>query len=137
MLIVGIAKAFDGHSLVVDGNPIRLNGIDAPGLKQLCMTTGGLGWRCGEKALETLSSVVTGRKTVCVVDAPAGHGAAATCSVQQVRDIGKFIVESGFAVPNKSAAGKYTQSARQAAAYRKGIWSGQFNDPAKWRSANP
>lgn len=136
MVLYGSAKAYDGHSMLVDGNPVRLNGIEAPGLKQTCSTAKGTAWKCGQKAYERLSALVGSGKVRCVVDSPAGHGAAVTCSGARTKDIAELLVSEGLAVPNEHSGGKYTAAARSAMAAKRGIWMGPFKDPAKWRIAN-
>ena len=134
MVFYGQARAYDGHSLLLDGNPLRLNGIEAPGLKQLCTTSSGTSWRCGQKAYERLAALVSRGKVKCVVTAPAGHGAAVKCSTVGVRDIGETMLFDGLAVPNRQSDGVYRSAASAAAGYRRGMWTGSFVDPAKWRS---
>lgn len=132
----GVGKAFDGHSLTVGNHPVRLNGIEAPGRKQLCATSSGTSWKCGEKSYERLLELVDGKNVVCTVDSPAGSGAAATCSASRVKDIGRLLAAEGLAITNKHSKGKYQQELRSARSFRKGIWTGSFEDPAKWRIKN-
>jgi endonuclease YncB( thermonuclease family) len=136
MTIYGKAKAYDGHSLLVDGNPVRLNGIEAPGAAQLCTTAQGVSWRCGRKASEKLAALVDGRNVRCVVTSPAGHGAAAICSASQAKDIGAIMVSEGLAVPNRHSAGVYAREMLSASGAKRGMWMGGFTDPAKWRLQN-
>ena len=136
MVIYGTARAYDGHSLLVDGNPLRLNGIEAPGMKQTCSTAKGTTWKCGQKAFEKLSALVNGGKVKCVVVEPAGHGAAAACSAAQSRDVGAILVAEGLALPNRHSAGTYNSAAAGAMKAGRGMWMGPFKDPAKWRMEN-
>lgn len=134
MVIYGNAKAFDGHTMLVDGHAVRLNGVEAPGLAQTCSTQAGTAWKCGQRAFDRLSGLVRVGKVRCVVDATAGHGAAATCSASQTRDIGAFLVSEGLALPNPHSAGRYNTEAVAAMKARRGLWIGPFTDPSKWRN---
>jgi endonuclease YncB( thermonuclease family) len=134
--LYGKARAYDGHTLLVDGNPVRLNGIEAPGLRQVCSTATGTSWRCGLKAFERLAFLVGSGKVRCTVVAPAGNGAAAVCSGAQTKDIGALLVSEGLALPNRQSAGIYNSAAVSAMTARRGLWIGPFTDPAKWRLAN-
>ncbi|MBY3155560.1 thermonuclease family protein [Rhizobium laguerreae] len=134
--LYGKARAYDGHTLTVDGNPVRLNGIEAPGLRQVCSTPTRTSWRCGQKAFERLAALVGSGKVRCTVAAPAGHGAAATCSAAQTKDIGALLVSEGLALPNRQSAGIYNSAAVSAMTARRGLWIGPFTDPAKWRLEN-
>lgn len=137
MVLVGKAKVYDGHSLTVGDAPVRLNGIDAPGLAQLCTTKEGTSWKCGEAAYDRLSSLLDGTKITCVVDSPVGKdAAAATCDGARTQDIGKLLVQEGLAIPNFASAGKYGNDMYFAAGKAKGLWVGPFVDPAKWRKAH-
>lgn len=136
MSIYGIARAYDGHTLLVDGHPVRLNGIEAPGLRQVCSTSARTQWRCGQKAFERLAALVSTGKVRCTVVGPAGHGAAATCSASRTKDIGALLVGEGLALPNRHSAGAYTGEATAAMNARRGLWIGPFTDPAKWRLGN-
>jgi endonuclease YncB( thermonuclease family) len=133
MVLYGKARAYDGHSLIVDGNPVRLNGIEAPGLAQTCSTSARTSWKCGQKAFDRLVELVGTGMVRCTVVAPAGYGAAATCSAAQAKDIGALLVSEGFALPNRQSAGTYNSAALAAMNSRRGLWIGPFTDPAKWR----
>ena len=51
----GQARVIDGDTLVVSGQHIRLDGIDAPETKQVCQRDGD--WRCGLAATEDLQAL--------------------------------------------------------------------------------
>ena len=136
MSLYGKARAYDGHTLLVDGHPVRLNGVEAPGLRQVCSTGARTTWRCGQKAFERLSALVRAGKVRCTVTSPAGHGAAATCSASQTKDIGALLVGEGLALPNRQSLGAYNSAASGAMNARRGLWIGPFTDPAKWRLEN-
>lgn len=136
MSLYGQARAYDGHTLLVDGHPVRLNGIEAPGVRQVCSTAARTTWRCGQKAFERLSALVRTGKVRCTVIAPAGHGAAAACSASQTKDIGALLVGEGLALPNRQSLGAYNAAAAGAMKARRGLWIGPFTDPAKWRLEN-
>lgn len=135
MVITGKAKVFDGHSLLVDNVPIRLNGIEAPAVKQNCQSQGGASWRCGEAARAALERLAENKPVICVVDAPAGTGAAATCRGQGLPDLGKHLVSAGMAVLNKHGM-VYSADMSMARRKKVGLWVGNFTDPASWRRAN-
>lgn len=134
MIVTGKAKVYDGHSLLVDGVPVRLDGADAPGLLQTCQTTAGMAWRCGEQAYRRLKDLVEGRKIVCRVTAQIGTGAAAICSETTVGDVAKMMVAEGLAVPNGHDSGRYAGTANAARTARAGMWVGSFEAPWKWRA---
>jgi endonuclease YncB( thermonuclease family) len=136
MILEGKVHVGDGHSLLVGNDPVRLNGIEAPGLKQMCFTMSGAAWRCGQAAAGRLKALAEGRKATCWVDAPAGEGAAATCTVQGIADLGRQIVEEGMAVTNQHSPEVYEVVQSQAKHDKAGLWVGTFDSPATWRKKN-
>ncbi len=51
-LIHGIAKVIDGDTIVIKGKKIRLFGIDAPEMKQICFNELNNPYPCGREAKE-------------------------------------------------------------------------------------
>ena len=47
--VTGPARVIDGDTLEVQGERIRLHGIDAPEIRQLCRLD-GKPWQCGKEA---------------------------------------------------------------------------------------
>jgi endonuclease YncB( thermonuclease family) len=136
MMLTGKAKVFDGHSFLVENHPVRLNGVDAPGLKQICSSMGGATWRCGEASKAFLARLIDGKEVTCRVTAPAGDGAAVSCSGRGIADIALMIVDAGLVVVNRN--GKEYQSAQSFAQKKKaGLWTGNFTSPIEWRRNNP
>jgi endonuclease YncB( thermonuclease family) len=136
MILEGKVHVGDGHSLLVGNDPVRLNGIEAPGLKQMCFSMTGAAWRCGQAAASRLKALAEGRKATCRVDAPAGEGAAATCRVQGIADLGRQIVEEGLAVTNQHSPEVYGVVQSQAKHDKAGLWVGTFDSPSTWRKKN-
>ena len=52
--LVGIPTVIDGDTIDINGQLIRLHGIDAPESKQFCVS-GGKKYQCGQKAALALS----------------------------------------------------------------------------------
>ncbi len=128
----GRANATDGDSIRLENTRIRLKGIDAPELDQICRR-GAQAYRCGEHARDALLSLVIGRPITCKA---AGRDkyrrTLAVCTVGGV-DIGSRMVASGWAV----SYGDYMSEQRQAERRREGLWAGTFELPREWRRAHP
>lgn len=60
--LVGVASVIDGDTIEVQGEKIRLHGIDAPEASQRCKTN-DIQWRCEPKAALALSDFI-GRVTI-------------------------------------------------------------------------
>lgn len=136
MAIAGKAKVIDGSVLVVGKTPVRLEGVDAPGLGQDCKTAAGLPWHCGAAAKRALSDVAEGQGVSCTVAVQSGEGASATCSVRGIADLARYMVDRGLAVPNERGRLRYGNASAAASAARAGLWTGTFEAPWTWRIKN-
>lgn len=153
-LDVAVLQIIDGDTIRVRGASgvvdVRLHGIDAPEWSQTCLTRTGDEFMCGRAAAEVLNGIISGHPVAC----PSGrmHGLCITgglpvsCVVLDMdrkwgrpvakcfagrSDMGQEMVSKGFA---KSAySGDYAGLAAIARLTRKGLWSGEFGDPASFR----
>src|SRR5512134_1603793 len=73
--VTGPATVIDGDTIVVAGERIRLEGIDAPELHQTC-TAYGQPWACGRTSAEWLQEHLNGRQVECVSHARDRYGPA-------------------------------------------------------------
>src|SRR5512134_3644315 len=71
--VTGTARVIDGDTIVVAGERIRLQGIDAPELQQTC-TAFGQEWPCGRTSAEWLRDHLNGRQVECVGHARDRYG---------------------------------------------------------------
>ena len=82
------AAAVDGDTLRTSNARIRLLGIDAPELHQMCLDEHGRPWACGQKAHAHLSSLVARGLVTCTSHSLDRYGRLlATCSVADIADI--------------------------------------------------
>lgn len=129
----GKARAKDGDSLRVGRREVRLWGIDAPEFDQSC-DRDGRSWDCGRAARAALASRVDGRVIVCVArDRDAYRRAVSVCRIEG-RSLNEWMVRQGWAVDyRRYSGGAYAAAERQAAKARRGIWSGRFERPDRYR----
>jgi hypothetical protein len=110
-VIAGTAHVIDGDSLELDGERIRLFGIDAPELSQSCD-----GDPCGEHAAAALRRMIEDRALVCSERDRDRYGRmVAVCHLGEV-DIGERMVESRLAVAYTTYSTDYVAAERQARA---------------------
>lgn len=128
--IAGRASAIDGDSLKVDGVELRLFGVDAPELAQICEREGEP-WRCGRDAKAVLAEMIRGEIVACrVTGRDRYRRRLARCEVGG-RDIGRVMVSEGWAV----GYGDYEREENRARRAKEGVWAGAFERPADWRKA--
>ncbi|EFL90440.1 succinoglycan biosynthesis protein [Ahrensia sp. R2A130] len=123
----GRAIAVDGDSLVMDGERLRLEGIDAPEMDQTC-TRGGTEWACGRDARTALRRLI--RPGVVCVTSRVDHYDRwlARCTVGE-NDVARKMVLLGLAVDY----GRFEAEALDAQNRGVGIWAGDFENPQDWR----
>lgn len=129
----GVARAADGDSLALRGDRIRLLGIDAPELDQICWDADGAEWPCGRAALRRLSELIGGAETSCQPEGTDRYGRTlATCTAAD-RDIAAALVAEGLAI----GSGEYEREESAARSTKLGMWRGRFVDPRQWRDEDP
>ena len=63
--ISGVPKIREGDQLQIGSHRIRLGGIDAPSVDQLCLNTSGERWTCGAAARDELIKRFGGKSWTC------------------------------------------------------------------------
>lgn len=129
----------DGDSLRIANRAIRLEGIDAVELNQLCRAADDVQWSCGIEAREALAALVARGGLVCESRAADRFGRAlARCSAKGSRDLSADLVAQGWAVSGDGRApGRYRAEQDVAREAKRGIWRGRFERPGAWRAAHP
>ena len=126
------AVAVDGDSLRTGVTDIRLSGIDAPELSQTCRDEHGRVWACGSEAHRFLRALASQGSLDCTSSGKDRYGRTlATCSTQEVPDIGEAMVRAGFAVSFMSS--RYRSAEIDARWNKRGLWRGTFDQPQAWR----
>jgi endonuclease YncB( thermonuclease family) len=127
-------RIIDGDTIVVDGEHMRLFGIDAPERGQVC-TFVGQPQRCGLMAAEALRGLIGSGTVSCERRSTDRYGrTVAVCSVAG-RDIGRQMVYSGWAIASIRYSNMYIEVENEARGSRRGLWDGQFEKPEQWRAA--
>lgn len=129
----------DGDSFVIQQTAIRLDGIDAPELKQNCLSADGSIWRCGGEARNQLAKLLRKGDVKCEPQAKDRYGRTiAKCSALETPDIAEAMVRMGWAInAAKLGEGKYAAAEEEARAAKRGIWQGKFERPTIFRLHNP
>jgi endonuclease YncB( thermonuclease family) len=129
----------DGDSFAIGNRKLRLDGIDAPELRQTCVDAKGTEWPCGRVSRAALESLLLAPGLSCVAEASDQYARAlAQCTSSSVPDIAAAQVIAGMAVSHEFHGmrdyGGEEDTARNA---NKGIWQGTFQRPITWRADHP
>ena len=124
-----VSRVYDGDTLTLAGQKVRIWGIDAPELKQQCGSAA-----CGRAARDALQELVRSQTVVCAqVDLDRYKRVVASCQAGGL-DIGEQMVRSGNALDyRRYSRGRYQDAERAARAQRAGMWSGEFDKPWEYR----
>lgn len=127
--IAGDARVIDGDTLAIGGTRIRLAGIDAPELGQLCGPV-----HCGLAAKRHLSEIIGADTVTCVASGLDRYGRTlARCSTSRVRDLGEMMTATGYAMAYRRYSTAYVDAEDAAKAEHLGLWRWSFGNPEDWR----
>ena len=134
--ITGTAKVREGDHVVIGSSRIRLGGIDAPSVDQLCLNNTGERWTCGAAARDELTKHTDGKNWTCHVLRTDRRGRQiARCEVDG-EDIQKWMVKSGWALAYARFSHDYDADEKAAREAKAGMWQGAFIAPWDWRVRN-
>ena len=134
--IAGRPLVIDGDSLELGGRRIRLYGIDAPELDQTCARP-DREIPCGENARTALLDLLDGVDIVCLPVAEIVQGEAVAVCFADGADLGRDMVQSGWALVDRRRSTAYVAVEDAARAAARGLWRGEFVPPWEWRGARP
>ena len=97
--VTGIAKVREGDQVQIGSSKIRLGGIDAPSVDQLCLNNTGERWTCGIAARDELIRHADGKSWTCHVRPAIDRRGrqVARCEVEG-EDIQQWMVKNGWAL---------------------------------------
>lgn len=136
-ILIGTATASDGDSLIMNNQRLRIEGIDAPELKQRCGAPDKT-WPCGQVAADRLAALVKGKKLLCRYNKTDTYGRPlVTCAAGKSPTLGATMVKEGHAIAYLYYTDIYMTEHDEAKAANRGIWAGPFTEPYLWRRQNP
>jgi endonuclease YncB( thermonuclease family) len=134
--ITGMAKVREGHLVQIGNTRIRLGGIDAPSVDQLCLNTKSERWTCGVAARDELARHAENKAWTCHPTRTDRRGRqVARCEVEG-EDIQKWMVRSGWALSYVRFSHDYDADEAVAREAKAGMWQGAFIAPWDWRVRN-
>ena len=132
-VITGRAAVLEGDTIEINGQVIRLHGIDAPQHRQTCRDRRGAVYRCGLKSKTALDLFLWSNEISCHILSSDKYGRKlANCSLGQV-DVADWLVRQGHALAFKKYSYVYINAENEARKAKRGLWSGKFRMPWEWR----
>ena len=145
--IYGIPKIIDGDTVHISKYKIRLEGIDAPEIKQQCKKvffkissiigfTFYKDYYCGVASKKKLVEKIDRSKIKCIYSSKDKYKRfLATCFKDQI-NLNKWMVRNGHAIAYKRYSKRYLKDEDFARKNKLGLWQGRFMYPEKWRKLN-
>lgn len=121
----GPARVIDGDTLDVGGRRIRLEGIDAPEIRQVCRkrahATGD--WPAGREAARTLARWVHRQEVVCQRTGLDRYGRMLGRCHAGGRELNAAMIRHGLAWAFRKYSQSYVLDERTARAAQRGVWA--------------
>jgi endonuclease YncB( thermonuclease family) len=130
-ILTGEARVIDGDSLVVEGVEVRLHGMDAPELGQVCFDRTGQEWQCGNAARDALEALVADKRLSCRRTVYSTRYVG-DCRVDGEK-VSAIMLSDGWAVVDRRGPRRYVGFESEARRSERGIWSSHFERPWEWR----
>ena len=145
--ISGIPKVVDGDTVHINNYKFRLEGIDAPEMKQQCKKeslkissligfTFYKDYSCGKVSKEKLISKINNSKIKCIFTSKDRYKRYIAKCFKGKTNLNQWMVRNGFAIAYRRYSKKYVSDEEFAKENKLGIWQGKFMDPEKWRKLN-
>jgi len=118
--VAGVASVIDGDTLEIDGQRIRLHGIDAPESRQLCRLD-GKPWQCGKTAANALAEKIARRPVACEDLGRDRYKRIIAKGTVAGEDMGAWMVSQGWALAYRRYLLDYVEQEAEAQAAQRGI----------------
>ncbi len=134
-ILTGIPRIIDGDTLSINGQSIRLEGIDAPEAGQKCKKPSGGTWPCGKQAIKTLRHLTGNRAVQCHTQRKRDvyNRLIGTCYSNRV-DLNAQMVRQGYAWAFVKYSRRYVEQEADAKKTRQGIWQAPTETAWAYRS---
>jgi endonuclease YncB( thermonuclease family) len=124
----------DADTFDVGAIRVRVFGIDAPEMDQLCVTEQGVKWPCGQWVTDQARALYQGREAVCEkLDVDRYDRVVARCHLDGV-DIGQELVSEGLALAYRKYSMDYDLDEKAAAINDRGLHASHVQSPAQFRA---
>ena len=140
-IISGNAIIIDGDTIRINNKKIRLHGIDAPEIKQLCQKvflsiffiSFEKNYKCGELSKKKLENYIKNNTIRCKIEGIDRYKRILGTCFKNTININSRMVRNGYAVAYKKYSKKYLTAEKEARKDELGLWKGKFEMPWDWR----
>lgn len=131
---IGAGTAVEGDLVSINGNAVKLWGIDAPDLGQMCISKFGQSYDCAAASKNVLAGHIGQKQITCYIRGKNSHGQQiGTCGIDGL-DLGALMIRDGYAMSFRGLNVHYDKLQAYAQANKRGLWDGRFKAPWIWRS---
>ena len=145
--ISGIPKVVDGDTVHINDYKFRLEGIDAPEIRQQCKkesfkVSSSIGftfykdYSCGKVSKEKLTNKINTSEIKCISSSKDRYKRYIATCFKGKTNLNQWMVRNGFAIAYRRYSKKYVPDEVFAKENKLGLWQGKFMEPEKWRKLN-
>ncbi len=145
--ISGIPKVVDGDTIYINNYKFRLEGIDAPEMRQRCKKesfkisfligfTFYKDYSCGRVSKEKLITKIKTSEIKCISSSKDRYKRYIATCFKGKTNLNQWMVRNGFAIAYRRYSKKYVPDELFAKENKLGLWQGKFMEPEKWRKLN-
>ena len=145
--ISGVPKIVDGDTVHINENKFRLEGIDAPEMRQQCKKesfkisfligfTFYKDYNCGRVSKEKLITKIDATEIKCISSSKDRYKRYIATCFKGKTNLNQWMVRNGFAIAYRRYSKKYVPDEDFAKENKLGLWQGKFMSPEKWRKLN-
>ena len=122
--LAGPAVVVDGDTLEINGERVRLEGIDAPEAAQTCNKANGETWTCGLEASEVLRALISSKSVSCDRIGLDKYGRTLGLCFADADELNAAMVRTGYAWAFIKYSEAYVAVEKEAQTKRAGVWQG-------------
>ena len=142
--IVGFPKVVDGDTIHIKSYKIRLEGIDAPEMRQKCKKpylkimffNFQKDYYCGQMSKKKLVQKIGNKPVKCILLGKDRYKRYLAKCLKGTINLNRWMVRNGYAVAYRKYSKLYILDENFAKEEKLGLWRGTFIKPEKWRKLN-
>ena len=145
--ISGVPNIIDGDTLHINDKKFRLEGIDAPEMRQQCKKeyfkisffigfTFYKDYGCGRVSKEKLITKIDTAEIKCISSSKDRYKRYIATCYKGKTNLNQWMVRNGFAIAYRRYSKTYVPDEVFAKENKLGLWQGKFMEPEKWRKLN-